>query len=518
MRSAQGFAAHGLSKRFGATQALDDVSLRVRSGEIHAVLGENGAGKSTLIKIMSGLLEPDSGNLTIDDQPIADLSPKVAFEKGIVVVHQELSLLPNLSVAQNIFISRPPTGSGRVSKALGLLSRRQLVKRARESLRGLGVDIDPSAKVATLGPAERQLVEIVRAFAQSARLVLLDEPTSSLPPDERSDLFDRLKVVKENGISVVFITHLLDEALEISDTITVLRDGRNVGTRTADEITMDQLVELMTGRPHGSVYPARASALPSLRAKLSVENLACAPKLKSASFSVNKGEIIGLAGLVGSGRTECLKAIFGDQPKQNGVIRIDGEMVSFDSTLHAIRAGLAMIPEDRQEESLFSDHSVLSNICIAAACSAVGEPITKWRGLLLDRKRMLSVALRLRDKLLIKLRSVHGSVSLLSGGNQQKVVLARWLATKPDVILADEPTRGVSIGSKVEIYRLIRDLAAGGSAVVLVSSEFEELVGLCDRIVIMSGGRSVGEIGTDGIGAGELLHLVLTASRQALAT
>ena len=300
LRSAHGFAAHGISKRFGATQALDDVSLRVRPGEIHAVLGENGAGKSTLVKIMSGLLEPDSGNLTIDDRPVTGLSPRVAFEKGIVVVHQELSLLPNLTVAQNLFISQPPTGSSRIAKALGLLNRRQLVKRARESLRGLGVEIDPSVKVATLGPAERQLVEIVRAFAQSARLVLLDEPTSSLPPDERSDLFDRLKVVKEKGISVVFITHLLDEALNISDTITVLRDGRNVGTRAARDITMDQLVELMTGRPHGSVYPARVPAQHSLRAKLSVENLACPPNLKNATFSVNKGEIIGLAGLVGA--------------------------------------------------------------------------------------------------------------------------------------------------------------------------------------------------------------------------
>lgn len=515
MRSALGFAAHGISKRFGATQALDDVSLRVRPGEIHAVLGENGAGKSTLVKIMSGLLEPDSGNLTIDDRPIAGLSPRVAFEKGIVVVHQELSLLPNLTVAQNLFISQPPTGSSRIAKALGLLNRRQLVKRARESLRGLGVDIDPSVQVASLGPAERQLVEIVRAFAQSARLLLLDEPTSSLPPDERSDLFDRLKVVREKGISVVFITHLLDEALKISDTITVLRDGRNVGTRAARDLTMDQLVELMTGRPHGSVYPARAPVQHSVRAKLSVENLACPPKLKNATFSVNKGEIIGLAGLVGSGRTECLKAIFGDLPKRSGVIRIDGEVVSFGSTLQAIKAGLAMIPEDRQEESLFPDHTVLSNICIAAACSAVGEPVTRWGGVLLDRKRMVEVARRLRDKLLIKLRSVHNSISLLSGGNQQKVVVARWLATKPDVILADEPTRGVSIGSKVEIYRLIRDLAAGGMAVVLVSSEFEELVGLCDRIVIMSGGRTVGEVHTNGLGAGDLLHLVLTASQQA---
>jgi ribose transport system ATP-binding protein len=503
------FVARNISKRFGATQALARVDFDVQRGEVHALLGENGAGKSTLVKIMGGFLQRDEGHLTLGDEMLDDLTPSGAYARGIVVVHQELSLLPNLSVAENILINRPPVRDNAVSRALGHLDRREMMVRARAGLALLHAEIDPAMPAAELSQAERQLVEIVRALAHSARLILLDEPTSALPPDERRELFSRIRLIRAEGVGIVFITHLLDEALAISDRITVLRDGRNVGTRPAAGTSVADLVELMTGRPSGSVFPSRGGPAGAAPPKLAVTDLRSPPRLNGVSFQVRAGEIVGLAGLVGSGRTECLKAIFGALPRTGGTIQIDGEVRSFASPAAAIDAGIALIPEDRQDESIFPNHSLRDNICMAAAATTHGEDVRGFASFVLDRRKMTAVAERLKEGLQVKAGSIRSPIASLSGGNQQKAILARWVAAKPAIVLADEPTRGVSIGSKIEIYRLIRELARGGAAVVIVSSEFEELLGLADQIYVLRDGRTVDQLSPEGLEAEDLLQLVL---------
>jgi ABC-type sugar transport system ATPase subunit len=502
--------ARDISKTFGATKALDAVNLAVAKGEIHALLGENGAGKSTLVKILSGIVKPDAGVVELEGRPI-ELSSKVSSRLGIVVVHQELSLLPNLSVAENILIHDVPIGQGWLSRMTRRIDRALLVARAKVSLQAMALDIDPRKPVSALSQAERQLVEIARAQAQAPTVILFDEPTSSLPPDQREALFGRIRRVRESGVGIVFITHFLEEALQISDRITVLRDGRNAGTVDARDTSISHLVELMCGRPAGTVFPKRDNENLGGVAKLSIEHVAAAPRLRDITFNVQRGEIVGLAGLVGSGRTESMKAVFGSLPIDSGTIKIDGRTVRYTAPAEAIEAGIAFVPEDRQEESLFHDHSVMNNICVAAASSGRDEAMRKGR-LVLDGRRMMAAAGRFRTALQIKTPSLRTPIASLSGGNQQKVVLARWMAIRPNIILADEPTRGVSIGSKIEIYRLIRQLAADGAAIVIASSEFEELVGLCNRVFMLRDGRTEGEIDVAGLTAEDLLHLVLAKS------
>ena len=499
--------ARDISKSFGATKALDAVNFSVEQGEIHALLGENGAGKSTLVKILSGIVKPDSGVIELDNEPI-ELTSKLSSRMGIVVVHQELSLLPNLSVAENILINDVPIRAGRLAEAAGFIDRKRLMARAKASLESMALDIDPATPVSALSQAERQLVEITRAQARSPKVILFDEPTSSLPPDQRGSLFRRIRRIRETGVGIVFITHFLEEALQISDRITVLRDGRNVGTLAARETSVSQLVELMSGRPAGTVFPKRDAGDLGGVPKLSVERISCRPKVHDVSFSVGRGEVVGLAGLVGSGRTEALKAIFGVTPIESGVVRIDGRETVFRAPADAIAAGVAFIPEDRQDESVFANDSLMNNICIAAVSSG-RDPQLRNARFVLNGRRMAAAAERFRAALRIKAASIRAPITSLSGGNQQKTILARWMATKPSIVLADEPTRRVSIGSKIEIYRLIRQLASEGTAVVIASTEFEELVGLCNRVFIMRDGFTQGEVDVTGLTADDLLHIVL---------
>jgi ribose transport system ATP-binding protein len=499
--------ATGISKSYGATRALEEVDFVVEPGEIHALLGENGAGKSTLVKILSGIVRRDAGTIEVDARPI-EPSARLSHRLGIVVVHQELSLLANLTVAENILINDIPLRRGGAAAMVGAVDRKRLMARAREILAAMSLEIDPAAPVATLSQAERQLVEIARAQAQSPKVILFDEPTSSLPPDQRGALFGRIRKIRDAGVGIVFITHFLEEALQISDRITVLRDGRAVATLAARETSVEQLVELMSGRPAGTVFPRRREATVGAIPKLAVNGIAAGAKLRDVSFSVGRGEVVGLAGLVGSGRTETMKAIFGVTPIDAGTISIDGRPVAFRSPADAIAAGLAFIPEDRQEESIFANDDIANNICVAAA-STGRDPRLLRAGFVLNGRRMLAAAERLRDALQIKAASLRAPVTSLSGGNQQKTVLARWMATRPAIVLADEPTRGVSIGSKIEIYRLIRQMAAEGAAVLIASSEFEELAGLCHRVYILRDGCSVAETGVAGLTADDLLHMVL---------
>jgi len=502
-----GLVASGICKSYGATRALDNVDYAVRPGEIHALLGENGAGKSTLVKIMSGSVTADRGTIAMDGV-VFEPSPHASTRMGLFVVHQELSLLGNLTVAENIALGNLPLKSSALARILGFVDRQAMSERAKASLRLMALDINPDTLVSDLSQAERQLIEITRAQAQAPRIILLDEPTSSLPPDQRGALFRRMRRVREAGVGIVFITHSLEEALDVSDRITVLRDGKNVATLKASEATVNQLVELMSGRPAGSVFPTWKGGSGGEVVKLSVENIASGPKVRNVSFSVRSGEVVGIAGLVGSGRTETLKAVFASTPLEAGTVRIDGKTVRFDSPSDAIAAGMAFIPENRQEESLFLNYSVMENICISAVTSKQGHGLRRGR-YVLDRSRMTSVANKFRNILRIKTPSVGEFIGSLSGGNQQKAVLARWMATTPGIILADEPTRGISIGNKIEIYKLVRELAARGTAIVIASSEFEELVGLCDRIYILRDGVTEGEVGVKGLSADGLLQAVL---------
>jgi ABC-type sugar transport system ATPase subunit len=508
--SSRCLSARGISKSFGATKALVDVNLDVARGEIHALLGENGAGKTTLVKIIVGVEKLDSGSITLEDRRIDPFHERLS-DLGIEVVHQELSVLPNLSIAENILIRNLPLRTGHFALFTGFVDRRRLVEQAREKLELLGLHLDPRRPVADLSQAERQLVEITRAWAQSPKLILFDEPTSSLPPDQRGALFERIERIRDTGVGVVFITHFIEEALQLSDRITVLRDGRNVGTFAAAERSTVDVVELMSGRPAGTVFPSHVSDKHSETAKLAVEHIACAPKLRDVSFSVHRGEIVGLAGLVGSGRTETMKVVFGVTPHTSGTVRVDGQPRSFRSPADAIAAGIAFIPEDRQDESIFANDTVTNNICVAAVMSG-RDPAMSFSDFVLNRGGMALAAERYRDTLGIKLRSIRSPITSLSGGNQQKAILGRWMATKPDIVLADEPTRGISIASKMEIYRILRQMAADGAAIVIASSEFEELVGLCDRVVILHNGVTLGDADISGMTAADLLHVVLAKS------
>jgi ribose transport system ATP-binding protein len=500
----------GITKSFGPTVALDNVDLTLLRGEILALLGENGAGKSTLVKIIAGVEQPDAGSIRLEGRRINPSVERLSA-LGIEVVHQELSLIPNLSIAENILIHSIPLRAGRLGRWIGFVNARRVVELARAKLELLGLDLDPRRPVAELSQAQRQLVEITRAWAQSPKLILFDEPTSSLAPDQRGALFQRIERIRDTGVGIVFITHFIEEALLLSDRVAVLRDGRNVGEFASGERRVAEVVELMSGRPVGMVFPSGAGRGRERATKLSVAHLAAAPKLRDVSFEVHGGEIVGLAGLVGSGRTETMKVLFGTTPHQAGEIRSDGRPRSFRCTADAIAAGIAFIPEDRQGESIFVNDSFVNNVCVAAV-SGHRDPAMTHAGFILNRRRMTATAERLRALLGIKLASIRAPISTLSGGNQQKAILGRWMAITPEIVLADEPTRGISIGSKMEIYRILRQMAATGAAIVIASSEFEELVGLCDRVVIMHDGVTVGDASIGTMTAADLLHVVLAKS------
>lgn len=506
-------AASGVRKAFAGTQALDGVDFDVRSSEVHALLGENGAGKSTLVKIISGTLRPDVGTLEVNGERVSFHSPREATERGIAVVHQELSLMPNLTVAENLSLGSVPRRSGRLASVFDIADQTEMRRRTERASELLGTSLTASSKVGELSAAKRQLIEIGRALLRSARVLLLDEPTSSLPPDDRHELFERLKALRSQGIGIVFITHSLEEALAVADRVTVLRDGQKAGTRATAELDVDQIVELMTGREAGTVFPSRPAFDAGTTRRLVVEGLASPPLVKDVSFSVMPGEIVGLAGLVGSGRTETLKAIFGALPTPGGTMTLDGEPLTPKAPADAIKRGVALIPEDRHAEAIMAGHNVKQNIAVVAANSSRGEQVTRFRRLMLDQGAMSRLATRMVNILRIKTSGIAATAAELSGGNQQKVILARWLALSPSLVLADEPTRGVSIGSKVEIYRLLREMADQGASVVIVSSEFEELLGLCSRIILLRDGRSEAEVNAVDVDETGLLNLLLSSRK-----
>lgn len=467
-----------IRKAFGPTVALDGVKLDLRPGEVHALIGENGAGKSTLMNVIAGALKPDDGHMELDGREYSPTSPLDARTHGIALIHQELSLCPHLSVAENVLM-------GIESSHFGWLDRDKLISRTSEVLRTFHhADIHPEKRVGDLPVAARQIVEISRALAARARIILMDEPTSSLQRDDVANLFQLIRRLSAEGISVIYISHFLEEVRQIADRFTVLRDGRSVATGDIASTSDDELIAKMVGRAQQNLFPDRKNKNAIHETILEVKNLAAPPLLKDASFELRRGEILGIAGLMGSGRTPLLRAIFGLEPPQSGTISVNQKALPPGRSTPAIRLieGFGYLSEDRKGDGLTLNQSLADNVTVTKfeTCSRWG-----WLDLNAQRKQVE----RLVNALKIKTRSVQQPVGSLSGGNQQKVAVARLLHQDADVLLLDEPTRGIDIGSKAQVYETIATCAERNKAVLMVSSYLPELFGMCDRLAVMSRGR-----------------------------
>jgi len=473
--------ALSLSKSFGPTRALRDAGIELRAGEIHALVGENGAGKSTLIKILAGVFPRDGGTVLLEGKEIAPATPRESRGLGISTVFQELSLSGNMTVAENIFVNREPV-------RLGLVRRKAMERAAGEFLRSFNVPLRPGDRVGDLSVAQRQIVEIVKAVSVSARVLILDEPTSSLDGRESEKLFQILLRLREDGAGIIFVSHKLNEIFRIADRITVFRDGEYIMTRKRGETTTDEIIRAMVGREISQVFPPKAVRRGP--PKLAFSNFSSRGTFRDIALTVHQGEILGLAGLTGAGRTEAMQALFGYGPKDSGEAVMGGKTLRIGSPADAIREGIMYAPEDRRLHGLFLGQSVAMNVEAAALRTCSGRA-------LMSAARESALARRMVETLSIKVSSIEQEAGSLSGGNQQKVVLAKCLAVHPEVLIVDEPTRGIDIGSKIEIYAQLRAFAERGGAVILVSSELQEIIGLSDRVVVFRGGEIMGEVGED---------------------
>ncbi|HHY46640.1 MAG TPA: sugar ABC transporter ATP-binding protein [Firmicutes bacterium] len=469
--------AEGITKSFPGVRALDNVSFDARRGEIHALLGENGAGKSTLVKILSGSLAKDAGRIFLDGTQVEVNSPTRARNLGIGMVYQELSLIPTLSVAENICLGRWPR------RRFGRVDWGATYAVARAELEKLGLDVNLKARVGSLSVAEQQLVEIAKVTSQNVRILLLDEPTSALSDNERERLFRLVKGLRDKGITIIYISHRLAEVMEIADRITILRDGKKVGTFHAGNIGHDELVSMMIGRSMKDQFPAIDT--PGGEPVLQVEGITVQGLLHDISFCVGRGEIVGIFGLMGSGRTTLARVLFGLQRAERGAIMVDGVKVDVTSPGDAIRAGIGYLTEDRRQ-GLVPFMAIPPNVTLSSLRS-----ISSY--FVLDRKREDRLAQRFIEDLRIRTPSLRQKVSRLSGGNQQKVVLSKWLCSKSKILVFDEPTRGIDVGAKAEVFQLMARLAREGIAIVMLSSELPELLGMCNRILVMRKGRIVAQ-------------------------
>jgi inositol transport system ATP-binding protein len=484
-------AMRAITKTFPGVRALDGVGLTVGHGEIHALLGENGAGKSTLLKILSGAQRPDGGTIEFAGEPVSLASPHHAQSLGIVTIYQELTLVPDMTIAENVFIGREP--GSRL-----FVSWRRMAAEAKTILARIGLAANPMRLVRDLSVAEQQMVEIARALSMRSRLIVMDEPTSALSASEVTKLFAIVRGLKAEGISVVFVTHRLDEVMEICDRYTVLRDSREVASGAVADTTVDGIIRMMVGREVGALFAHGAARTPGPVA-LELSGLTRARSrrdpnavhLDDVSLAVREGEILGIAGLVGAGRTETARAVFGADPFDRGEIRVGGQPVRIRSPRDAIAAGIGLVPEDRKGQALFLALAIRMNMAMATLKTLSG-PLG-----LFDERAERRLVEEYKRRLNIRMASGDQLVANLSGGNQQKVVLARWLALRPKVLIVDEPTRGIDIGAKVEVHNLLFEMARSGIAIVAISSELPEVMAIADRIVTMREGRVTGEISRD---------------------
>ncbi len=463
----------GITKQFPGVLALSQVNFDVRKGEVHALVGENGAGKSTLMKILAGVYIADAGKITFKGRTVSFTTPRQAQIAGIATIYQELNQVPYMSITENIFLGTE------ITRGVAL-NWTEMHDKARELLAKLHLDIDPRQPLNKLGVGHQQLVEVAKALHQQADLIIMDEPTSSLSLNEINDLFKIVRELKDKGVSIIYISHHLEEAFELSDRITVLRDGKQVATKPANELDVDSMIRLMVGRDLSEKFPK--GQIKRGDEVLRVEGLCQGKKLQDISFSAYAGEVLGIAGLVGSGRTELVRAIFGADPVDSAKFYVMGKPVAIHSPSDAIRHGIGLLTEDRKQQGLFLLLSVRENITMA-----ILNKLT--RGMATSRQKETALAQRYIDNLAIKASSQNQLAINLSGGTQQKVVLSKWLATEPHVLIFDEPTRGIDVGAKVEIYRMINQLAEQGVAILMVSSELPEILGMSDRILVMQNGR-----------------------------
>ena len=468
----------GISKSFPGVRALHDISLSLRPGRVTALIGENGAGKSTIVKILTGIYRPDEGEIRVAGEARHFSSPRDSWAAGIAAIHQETVMFDELSVAENIFMGHMPTGSGR------LVDWSQMRRRAAELLKRIDAAIPPEFLLRRLSVAQKHLVEIARALSHEARVVIMDEPTAALSANEIDDLFRIVEQLKAEGRAIVFISHKFDEIFRIADDFVCLRDGEKVGDGEIASVTEPQLVRMMVGRPVDQVFPKRD--VPIGDVVLSVRELSNATEYADVSFDLRKGEILGLYGLVGAGRTEALQGLFGITPTTRGSVTLEGKPLRVESPADAIAAGISFVPEDRQDQGAILSLGIRENVTLANLARHV-------RGLFLSRSSELEETRRLGRRLAVKAANWEQRLGELSGGNQQKVVIAKWLATKPKVIVLDEPTKGIDVGSKAAVHDFIGELAEDGLAVILVSSELPEVMGLADRILVMKEGRIVDE-------------------------
>jgi inositol transport system ATP-binding protein len=473
----------GIRKEFPGVVALDDVSFRLRRGTVHALMGENGAGKSTLMKIIAGIYTPDRGVIRFRDEPVTLDSPLAALEHGIAMIHQELNLMPYMTVAENIWIRREPKSH------FGLIDHAQMTQKTLALFERLRIDIDPEAEVRDLSVAARQMVEIAKAVSYDSEVLIMDEATSALTETEVEHLFEIIRDLRAHGIGIVYITHKMNELFEIADEFSVFRDGKFVGTHASTDVTRDDIIKMMVGREITEMFPKED--VPIGTPLLEVRDLALDGVFQNINFTVHRGEILGIAGLVGSGRSNLAEALFGVTPATAGQIRIDGQDVTIESPKQAMDLGMAFLTEDRKESGCFLLLDVLENMQMAVLQSS---HVTMG---FVDQATVNERCEEMKGLLRVKTPSLREKIENLSGGNQQKVLIARWLLTEPSILILDEPTRGIDVGAKAEIHRLISRLTGQGVAVIMISSELPEVLGMSDRIMVMHEGHQTGILNRD---------------------
>lgn len=469
-----------IQKGFGGSPVLSHVNFSLFPGEVHVLLGENGAGKSTLTRILSGVYTPDAGQVLLEERPVLLTSPAVAQNHGISLLHQEPLIFPDLNVAENIFLGRQP-----VKGFFRAIQWKEVYAQARQVLESIGVPLDPRTSMKGLSVASRQMVELARALSQNARVLILDEPTASLTPSEVQDLFRIMRRLREQGTALLFISHRLEEVFDIGDRITVLRDGEMVGTVLPKETTREEIIRMMVGRSLGAMYSHEQGEVGATRLK--VKDLSLAGQFQNISFEIKAGEIVGMAGLVGAGRTEVATAVFGITKPDSGTIEVEGKPVRITSPQVALKHGLAYVPEDRQKQGLLLPTSIAQNITLPQlrAFAKMG-----W----MNQRKEETTAKEITERLQLRgHRGVDQAVGELSGGNQQKVSLSKWLLTRPQILILDEPTRGIDVGAKAEVHRLMGELAKQGMAIWMISSDLPEVLAMSDRILVLREGHLTGE-------------------------
>ena len=491
-----------ISKSFAGVRALKDVSFRCQPGKVYAVVGENGAGKSTLMKILAGAYRADAGEIFYKGKRRDNVSAGEVIDSGISIIYQELALVKQMSVAENIFLGREPR------HAFGILNLQELYERSGALLKRLGIRLDLRLPVSELTIAQQQLVEIAKALSQNADLIVMDEPSAILAGSELDQLFEIISNLVSQGVTIIYISHRLEEVFRIADVVTVLKDGELVDTRPIDQLDRPTLVELMVGRPMEEIFPRTDHHQGEL--VLVAENISTDTILDGVSLEVHAGEILGIAGMVGSGRTELARALFGADPLTGGSIKlVDKRSAKWKNPAQAIESGLVLVPEDRKSHGLFTDLSVRINVTIP-----ILSRLTRFG--VVQRDEESEVVDEAKQRLSIVMASADQEAQYLSGGNQQKVVLAKWLETDPDVVILDEPTRGVDVGAKFEIYKLMRQLNDRGIAIVMISSELPEIIGMSDRILVMRDGKIAGEVPVEGAREADIIQLAILGQSEAL--